>query len=77
VVGPWKPNNPTSVYGKIYAVLETNPGVTGSELVELLLSVDFSNNPTVYSQGGQVSKPWLAKYIDGGFYAKNHCIAEL
>jgi hypothetical protein len=77
VVGPRKPKSASSVYGKIYAVLETNTGVTGSELVELLLSVDFSNNDTVYSQGGQVSRPWLAKYIDGGFYKKNQYIAEL
>lgn len=69
--GPNTPRNPRSVYGKICAVLESNPSITGAELVELLLLIDFSDNNTVYSQNGQVSRPWLAKYIDGGFYAKN------
>ena len=77
VVGPRQPKSRRSVYGKIYSILETNPGVTGAALVELLLSVDFSGNATVYAQDGQVSRPWLAKYIDGGFYAKNQCIAEI
>jgi hypothetical protein len=75
-VGPKRPRNPASVYGKICAVLEANPGVTGAELVELLLAVDFSGNSTVYASTGQVSRPWLAKYIDGGFYAKNLYIQE-
>lgn len=72
VAGPKRPRNPASVYGKICDVLEANPGVTGAELVELLLAVDFSDNNTVYG----VSRPWLAKYIDGGFYAKNLFIQE-
>jgi hypothetical protein len=75
-VGPNRPRSPGSVYGKICAVLELHPGVTGAELVELLMRVDFSDNNTVYSQTGQVSRPWLAKYIDGGFYAKNRYIQE-
>lgn len=72
--GPETPLNPLSVYGKICGVLRLHPGVTGAELVDLLLLVDFSGNNTVYAQNGQVSRPWLAKYIDGGFYAKNRCI---
>jgi hypothetical protein len=75
-VGPNVPRNPRSVYGKICAVLESNPRVTGAELVELLLLVDFSDNKTVYSHNGQVSRPWLAKYIDGGFYVKNCYIQD-
>lgn len=73
-VGPRLPRNPRSVYGKICGVLSTHPGVTGEKLVELLLSVDFSDNPSAYTQSGRVSLPWLAKYIDGGFYEKNQCI---
>lgn len=76
IVGLQKPKKSSSVYGIIYATLEKNPGVTGAELVELLLSLDFSKNKTVYAQSGQVSRPWLAKYIDGGFYAKNLYIRE-
>ena len=74
--GPRSPSTPTSVYGKICGVLTANPGVTGAELVELLLNVDFLTNKTVYAKSGAVSRPWLAKYIDGGFYAKNRCIQE-
>lgn len=73
-VGPRQPGNPRSVYGKICDVLRQHPGVTGEQLVELLLSVDFSDNPSAYTQSGRVSLPWLAKYIDGGFYKKNQCI---
>jgi hypothetical protein len=74
--GPNVPRNPLSVYGKICGVLASTPGITGAELVELLLLVDFSDNNTVYAQDGQVSRPWLAKYIDGGFYAKNRFIQD-
>jgi hypothetical protein len=75
-IGPRSPSSPTSVYGKIYSVLTMNPGATGAELVELLLNVDFSANKSAYTKSGAVSRPWLAKYIDGGFYEKNRCIQE-
>ena len=75
-VGPEVPRSEASVYGKIYAVLESHPGVTGAELVELLLGVDFSRNKSAYTSTGKVSRPWLAKYIDGGFYQKNRYIQE-
>lgn len=72
--GPRKPKGENSVYGKIYDKLDENPGVTGEQLVELLLSVDFSDNKSAYTQSGEINLPWLAKYIDGGFYKKNLCI---
>ena len=75
-VGPRQPRNPRSVYGKMCDVLLRHPGVTGERLVELLRSVDFSDNASAYTQSGCVSLPWLAKYIDGGFYKKNQCIQE-
>ena len=76
LAGPRKPKNPASVYGKIYVVLERNPGITGAELVELLFGLDFAANSTIYAQSGRVSRRWLAKYIDGGFYEKSLCIQE-
>jgi hypothetical protein len=76
IVGPCIPKSDASVYGKICKALERNPGATGEELVELLLDVDFSGNKSAYTKGGAVSRPWLAKYIDGGFYAKNRYIQE-
>lgn len=74
--GPRVPASATSVYGKIFRVLDQNPGVTGAELVELLLDTDFSTNKSAYTKSGMVSRPWLAKYIDGGFYEKNRYIQE-
>lgn len=74
--GTEKPSSDTTVYGKIYSVLETHPGVTGEELALLLLKVDFKSNPSAYTQSGEVKLPWLAGYIDGGFYKKNRCIQE-
>ena len=70
-LGARRPRNPNSVYGKICAVIQQHPGVTGEELVELLLRVDFTGNKSAYTKSGEVSRPWLAKYIDGGFYKKN------
>lgn len=74
IVGPRSPKSSSSVYGKICAVLQCHPGVTGAELVELLLDTDFTENKSAYTSTGNVSRPWLAKYIDGGFYEKNRYI---
>lgn len=68
MAGPRKPISRTSVFGKIYDVVEANPGVTGEELVELLRAVDFSGNKSAYTQGGQVSSSWLVGYIEGGYF---------
>jgi hypothetical protein len=75
-IGSRRPGSPSSVYGKICAALEQHPGINGEQLVELLLRVDFSDNKSAYTKLGEVSRPWLAKYIDGGFYKKNQCIQE-
>ena len=75
-VGERAPKDGASVYGKIYAVLEKHPGITGEALVELLLDVDFSENKSPYTETGMVSRPWLSKYIDGGFYKQNRHIQE-
>ena len=74
LAGPRQPKSKNSVYGKIVGILKEHPGVTGEELVELLLLVDFSDNKSAYTQLGEVSIPWLCGYIDGGFYKKNKCI---
>ncbi len=65
--GTIKPKSEKSVFGKIYAMLEKNPGVTGSQLVKLLQSVDFSDNKSAYTQSGEVCTAWLCGYIKGGF----------
>ena len=76
MVGTAKPKKVTSVFGKIYQALKENPGITGEELVSLLLTVDFSRIKSAYTKSGEVSIPWLCGYIDGGFYKKNKYIRE-
>ena len=71
MVGSNKPKSNKSVFGKIYAVLENHPGVTGEELVELLHQQDFSDNKSAYTQSGEVCSAWICGYIEGGFFRKD------
>ena len=68
MAGPNEPHSRTSVFGKIYTVAEQNPGATGEELIQLLHSLDFTGNKSAYTQSGQVSSIWLARYIEGGYF---------
>jgi hypothetical protein len=68
MAGPRQPTSPASVHGKIHAVASAYPGVTGEQLVRLLQKVDFSNNKSAYTQGGEVSVSWLTRYIEGAFF---------
>jgi hypothetical protein len=68
MAGPREPRTRTSVFGKIYTVLEENPGVTGRELVHLLQRVNFSANKSAYTQSGAVCAAWVCGYIEGGFF---------
>lgn len=72
VVSSIEPKSRKSVFGKIYTVLEDNPGVTGEELVHLLFDVDFTKNKSAYTQSGRVSSSWLIGYIEGGYFRKDH-----
>lgn len=67
-VGPRKPRSPTSVFGKIYSVLEEHPGILGKDLVNLLRRTDFAGNRSAYTQSGAVSVAWLCGYIEGGLF---------
>lgn len=66
--GPNEPRSRDSVFGKIFTVLDTHPGVTGLELVSLLSRIDFSGNKSAYTQSGDVCSAWLCGYIEGGFF---------
>jgi len=68
MAGPREPKSRKSVFGKIYTVLEENPGVTGRELVALLQQIDFSMNKSAYTQSGSVCAAWICGYIEGGFF---------
>lgn len=75
-VGAKRPASITNVFGRIYAVLEANPGITGAKLIALLHQIDWSDVPSAYAEGRSVvSGKWLADYVRGGFYKKNQCIA--
>ncbi|SEQ52273.1 hypothetical protein SAMN05421693_1451 [Ectothiorhodospira magna] len=68
MAGPREPKTRRSVFGKIYTALEENPGVTGSELVSILLRLDFSSNKSAYTQSGAVCAAWVCGYIEGGYF---------
>ena len=68
MVGPNMPRSRASVFGKMYSVLEANPGITGEEFVRLLQKIDFSGNKSAYTQTGQVCAAWLVGYIEGGYF---------
>lgn len=71
MAGPHEPKTRKSVFGKIYTVLEENPGVTGRQLVSLLQRVDFSANKSAYTQSGTVCSAWVCGYIEGGFFRRD------
>lgn len=66
--GPREPQSRGSVFGKIYSMLEEHPGVTGEELVGLLMRVDFTGNKSAYTQSGAVCAAWVCGYIEGGYF---------
>jgi hypothetical protein len=68
MVGPKIPPSRTSVSGKIFTVVEANPGITGEQLISLLRNVDFSRHKSAYTQGAQVSASWLVGYIEGAYF---------
>ncbi len=74
-VGERKPLRENSVFGIIYKTLEDNPGITGQNLVEPLLQVDWSVCKTTrYTSSGKPCATWICDYVKGGFYAKNQHI---
>ncbi|AWJ87760.1 hypothetical protein TSH58p_30065 (plasmid) [Azospirillum sp. TSH58] len=71
MAGPVEPKSRTSVFGKIYTVLEANPGVTGEALITLLQGIDFTGNKSAYTQKGQVCAAWLVGYVEGGYFRRD------
>ena len=68
MAGPKEPKSRTSVMGKVYSAVESNPGITGEELLRLLQNEDFTDNKSAYTQSGQVCAAWLVGYIDGACF---------
>ncbi|WP_067183809.1 GIY-YIG nuclease family protein [Sphingopyxis granuli] len=56
------------VMGKVYQAAQANPGITGEQLVHALAKLDWSENKSAYTQGGQVCASWLCGYIEGAFF---------
>jgi len=68
MAGPREPTSRASVFGKMYSVLESHPGITGEEFVRLLQTLDFSGNKSAYTQSGAVCTAWIVGYIEGGYF---------
>ena len=74
-IGPNRPGPRAKVYGRIHAILEAKPGITGARLIARLHEVDWSDVKSSYTEGkSRVSGKWLADYVRGGFYKKNQFI---
>ena len=74
-IGPNRPGPRAKVYGRIHAILEAKPGITGAALIARLHEVDWSDVRSAYTEGrSRVSGKWLADYVRGGFYKKNQFI---
>jgi hypothetical protein len=75
-IGPNRPGPRAKVYGRIHAILESNPGITGAALIARLHKVDWSDVKSAYTEGrSKVCGKWIADYIRGGFYKKNQFIS--
>jgi hypothetical protein len=61
--GPREPR-PGSVYATIVVVLRRSPGLTGEQLVERLLEADFGTIESAHTSAGEVSRAWVAGYVD-------------
>jgi hypothetical protein len=75
-IGPNRPGPRAKVYGRIHAILESNPGITGEALIARLHEVDWSDVKSAYTEGrSKVCGKWIVDYIRGGFYKKNQFIS--
>lgn len=73
------PQKPTSVMGKIYALVKAQgeAGVTGAQLVQLMLAADWVGHPSAYVAGGKVCAQWAVGYIVGACSNKHkHLLAS-
>jgi hypothetical protein len=76
IAGPQRPGPRAKVYGRIFEVLESAPGITGADLIARLHKIDWSDVKSAYAEGRTtVSGKWLADYVKGGFYNKNRFIS--
>jgi hypothetical protein len=69
--GPNTPASATSVHGRLHALLVSNPGLTGEELLMLAAELDWSAHKSAYTQSGKVDLAWLIGYIDSAVFKAN------
>ena len=65
VLGPNVPQSRTSVAGVIYTLVEDEPGITGREVVERMLDMDWSKTKSAYTQSGNICAVWAADWVYG------------
>jgi len=56
------PSRP-SVRLRIFNMVKANPGITGSQLVELMREQDWHGHPSAYVKGEKVARSWCTDYI--------------
>lgn len=52
-----------SVRLRIFNMVHANPGITGSQLVELMREQDWHDHPSAYVKGEKVARSWCTDYI--------------
>ncbi len=70
VVGPNEQRSRNSVAGVIYSIVESDPGISGSEAVERMLIMDWSRTKSAYTQSGTVCAVWAADWVYGCCFHK-------
>lgn len=70
IVGPEAQRGRTSVAGTIYGIVEREPGISGSGVVERMLEMDWSRTKSAYTQSGSVCAVWAADWVHGCCFHK-------
>lgn len=68
VPGTNRPATATSVHGRLLALLQQSPGLTGEELLRRAAALDWSSHKSAYTLSGNVDVAWLAGYIDSAVF---------
>ena len=66
--GTNRPATATSVHGRLLALLQQSPGLTGEDLLRRAAALDWSAHKSAYTLSGNVDVAWLAGYIDSAVF---------
>ncbi|WP_137751683.1 GIY-YIG nuclease family protein [Sphingopyxis sp. L1A2A] len=78
VPGPNTQQSRTSVAGVIYSLVENEPGITGREVVERMMEMNWTKTKSAYTQSGSICAVWAADWVHGCcFHTKLQIIQPL